>query len=277
MVMKKRTLLSIIPFLALVGCTSQPLPEISEYLISYENGLPVVTRDGSEHITYLMMSPFGYLDLPGAQVKGEVSDLFYENTIVWKEAAGGELPDASIVKSTVSGATFRGWAYYNEDNENVWPDYYTTVPSTSGLALKAIFDGTNAGGNQGGGGGQGGGGSQSQTGFGIIKGDGTYKIGESKGKNMDGYDEYLVTNMSFTAGETFSLFDPSTLGKWAVDINPYSFSPVIPAETPDPARVAEYVTKNSTDYTVNKDFVGDFYIQILYQQDRLYIELVQNA
>ena len=122
-------------------------------VVCYENRLPsVYARGVSAHTTYLLLSPFGYLDLDGS-VKGVVSDLFYENTVVWKAEAGTDLPDASIVKSTVSGATFRGWAYYDEDNDNVFPDYYTKVPVKENLPLKAIFDGTNAGGGGGGGGG----------------------------------------------------------------------------------------------------------------------------
>lgn len=123
-------------------------------VIVYGSRLPsVFSRGASTHKTYLLMSPFGYLDFEGAQVKGKVDELFYENTIVWQADAGTDLPDASVVKSTVAGATFRGWAYYDEDNDNVFPDYYTKVPAKSGLALKAIFDGTNAGGGGGGGGG----------------------------------------------------------------------------------------------------------------------------
>ena len=117
-----------------------------------EKGLPVVRTGESSHTTYLLMSKYGYLDLAGP-VKGEVSDLFYENTIVWKAEPGTALPTPEQVKSEVAGATFRGWAYYDEDNENVFPDYYTQVPVKNGLALKAIFDGTSGGGGGGGGGG----------------------------------------------------------------------------------------------------------------------------
>ena len=275
--MKKRSLFTVLPLLALVGCAGG-VEKAPFYLVEYENGLPVVStrNDPSDHITYLMMSPFGYLSLDGAPVKGEVTELFYENTIVWKANAGSELPGVDVVKTTVSGASFRGWAYYDEENDHVWPDYYTTVPSADGVALKAIFDGTNAGGNTGGGGGSGGGGGggTTQTGFGIIKGDGTAYIGQSKGTNFEGYDEYLVSNVSFAVNDTFSLYDPSTLGKWVVDINPYSFSPDPEHGTSDPARVASYVTKRETDYLVNQAFTADLYIQIMYQQDRLYIQLV---
>lgn len=280
--MKTRKLFTILPLLALVGCAYNP--EAS----SAKNYFERTTIDGynavgfrnndSDHITYLMIGPFGYLSADGAPIKGTVSDLFYENTIIWKGDAGTDLPDETIVKSTVNGSTFKGWAYYDEDNDHVWPDYYSTVPTKKGLALKAIFDGTDAGGNTGGGSGGGsqgggGGGSSTQTGYGIIKGDETVYIGESKGKNFEGYDEYLVSGVSFTAGETFALYNPSTLDKWSVNINPYSFSPDPEHGTDDPARVASYVVKNATDYTVMQSFTADLYIQILYQQDRLYIQL----
>ncbi len=157
--MKKLFLLIASAFL-LSGCTSgEGLPEIqpkeepmhdAPINLHFEQGLPVVYAADTEHTTYLMLSPYGTLDAAGAPVKGAVSELFYENTVVWKAEAGTDLPGAV---SSVSGATFRGWAYYDEDNDHVFPDYYTKVPAKSGLALKAIFDGANAGGGGGGGGG----------------------------------------------------------------------------------------------------------------------------
>lgn len=279
--MKAKSLLAFVSLFALVGCAAEPEAPVKEPYFDRTviDGRTAVGFRGSDSsfVTYLMIGPFGYLSADGVPVKGSVDELFYENTITWTGAAGTPLPDASIVKTTVSGSTFRGWAYYDEDNDHVWPDYYTNVPAKSGVALKAIFDGTDAGGNTGGGGGGGsgggGGGGTVTTGFGIIKGDGTVHLGVAKGKNFEGYDEYFVEGVTFTIGETFSLYDPSTLGKWAVNINPYSFSPDPEHGTSDPERVASYVIKNTTDYTVVQDFTADLYIQILYQQDRLYIQL----
>lgn len=281
--MKAKSLLAFLSLFALVGCASTPEVPVKDPEPFFErteiNSRTALGFRGSDSsfVTYLMIGPFGYLSADGVPVKGSVDELFYENTITWTGAAGTALPDATIVKTTVNGSTFRGWAYYDEDNDHVWPDYYSTVPSKSGVALKAIFDGTDAGGNTGGGGGGGsgggGGGGTVTTGFGIIKGDGTVHLGVAKGKNFEGYDEYFVEGVTFTTGETFSLYDPSTLGKWAVNINPYSFSPDPEHGTSDPERVASYVIKNTTDYTVVQDFTADLYIQILYQQDRLYIQL----
>lgn len=126
----------------------------SKPVVCYQGRNPVIYASGRStgHKTYLMLSQFGYIDIDG-KTKVSVADLYYENTVVWDEQAGTDLPDASVVKSTVPGATFRGWAYYDEDNDNVFPDYYTKVPAKAGLALKAIFDGTSAGGGGGGGGG----------------------------------------------------------------------------------------------------------------------------
>ena len=152
----KKLLFTILTSFLLVGCsesaTSVVTPTNEEKrIVTIEDRLPTVRTGSSEHTTYLLLSPFGSLDIDGAPVKGEVSELFYENTVVWKAEPGTNLPNKDEVKSSVSGATFRGWAYYDEDNDNVFPDYYDKVPIKSGLALKAIFDGTSGGGGGGGG------------------------------------------------------------------------------------------------------------------------------
>ncbi len=279
--MKVTKLFRLLPLLALVGCSVTPEAVNTEPETYFErttvDGLPAVgfKDSNSDHITYLMIGPFGYLSVDGVPAKGSVDELHYENTIVWTGEAGSDLPDASIVKTTVSKSTFRGWCIYDEDNDHVWPDYYDKVPAKSGVALKAMFDGVDAGGNSGGGS-SGGGGSGSGTtkaNFGIIKGDGTEFLGDAKGVNFEGYDEYLVSGVSFTTGETFSLYDPNELAKWVVDINPYSFSPDPEHGTEDSSRVASYVVKGETNYTVVQNFKADLYIQILYQKDRLYIQL----
>lgn len=153
----KKTLLFISSLFLLVGCNAETKVVTTEgtevkHMVSYVNRLPVVLTGESTHTTYLLLSPFGTVEIDGVDVKGgDVPELFYNNAIVWKAEPGTDLPDASKVKSTVKGATFRGWAYYDEDNDNVFPDYYTKVPVKDGLALKAIFDGTTTGGGGGGG------------------------------------------------------------------------------------------------------------------------------
>lgn len=165
----KKLLLTIASMFLLAGCATatadkgfQDVIEPKESVTLTEEVKPIVVygersaaiypRGASNHKTYLMLSPFGYIDLDGA-TKVSVADLYYENTVVWNAEPGTPLPDASKVKSQVPGATFRGWAYYDEDNDNVFPDYYESVPVKANLALKAIFDGTSSGGGGGGGGG----------------------------------------------------------------------------------------------------------------------------
>ena len=148
--MKKKFALLALPLISLVSCGQvAEHAEAFKPFVTRENGLPVVHAMESDHITYLMMSMYGYLEVEGAPVKGDVTEKFYQNTIVWKAEPGSELP---VAKSEVSGTTFRGWAFYDESNENIYPDYYTTVPAVAGRALKAIFDGTSGGGGGGGGG-----------------------------------------------------------------------------------------------------------------------------
>lgn len=137
--MNKKILFTIIPLFILSSC--QGVDAFKPYL-SEENNLPTIHLDASNHVTYLLLSPFGSIEnYEGISTKGKVSEKFYENTVVLNAAAGTLLPDATQVVSSVNGATFRGWAYYDENNENVWPDYYTQVPTANELALKAIFDG----------------------------------------------------------------------------------------------------------------------------------------
>ena len=151
--MKTKFALLILPLISLVGCSQVNTPSLFNQenvftpFVSREDGLPVVHMMETDHTTYLMMSMYGYLEVEGAPVKGDVNDKFYQNTIVWLAEAGSELP---VAKSEVSGVSFRGWAFYDESNENVYPDYYTLVPSVDGRALKAIFDGTSGGGSGGG-------------------------------------------------------------------------------------------------------------------------------
>ena len=127
--------------------------EVKPVVVYGERSAAIYPRGASTHTTYLMLSRYGTIEVNGTPVAGgTVSQLYYEHTYEWKAEPGTPLPVAS---STVPGATFRGWAYYDEDNDNVFPDYYENVPVKANLALKAIFDGTSAGGGGGGGGGGG--------------------------------------------------------------------------------------------------------------------------
>ena len=150
--MKNKLMLAILPLLALTSCGSNPQAFVP--YASHAGGIPTIHMSPSTHTTYLMLSKYGYIEVESVKTYGvDVGEpYFYQNCIKLNLDAGETLP---VAKSDVSGATFRGWAFYNEDNENVWPDYYDKVPTADGVALKAIFDGTNAGGGSGGGGGGG--------------------------------------------------------------------------------------------------------------------------
>ena len=145
----KKILVLLASLTLITGCSSangQQMP-----ILKMENGMPTITFGDSEFSTYLMLSRYGEIKIGDEiQTKGAFSELFYENTVQWKAEPGTPLPDASQVIST-EGATFRGWAYYDEENDHVFPDYYTVVPNVEGLALKAIFDGSSSGGGGGGG------------------------------------------------------------------------------------------------------------------------------
>ena len=166
----KKLLLSIASLFLLAGCASataathvedlvEPknstsLTEEIKPVVVYTNDMPrIFPRGTSTHSTYLLLSPFGSITTTGAPVKGKINEKFYENAVEWLAEPGTPLPGADEVATSVTGASFRGWAYYDEDNENVFPDYYESVPVKNGLALKAIFDGTVSGGGGGGGGG----------------------------------------------------------------------------------------------------------------------------
>lgn len=148
---KSLAFIALISSLLLTGCNNA-VEQTAKYVVVEENGIPTVYAPGEgTHTTYLMMSRYGYLEIDGAVTNGvTVPEKFYEYCIAWKTSPDGLLPTADQVKSYVDGATFRGWAQYNG---NTYPEYLTEVPSVSGQAVYAIFDGTNAGGGGGGGGG----------------------------------------------------------------------------------------------------------------------------
>ena len=261
--MNKR-LLFILPLIATLASCGEAASEVFTPYIGEVDGIPTVFRANTTHITYLMMSPFGSLNIEGAPVKGKVTSKFYENTITWVAEPGSALPTKDEVESSVDGASFRGWAYYDPDKSDVVPDYYTVVPATSGLALKAIFDGTNASG-----GGSGGGDTPIATGYGLMFGDGTYKVGTHVDPN-EGYEQYLVENVSFKSGVTVQLYNFDKSEGWIVDINPYSFNAKGDANV-----IAQYLQQSdATHWVAMKDFTcSGVYIQLKYQADRVYFGL----
>lgn len=142
--MKKKALFTVLPLVMVAGCATSELA-FTPYLGEYK-GLPAFYVQESNHVTYLMLGMFGQVNVAGASSKGDVAEKFYENTVVWVAEPGTPLPTKDEVTSSVANVIFRGWAYYDENNENVYPNYYSVVPTTSELALKAIFDGPSGGG-----------------------------------------------------------------------------------------------------------------------------------
>ena len=284
--MKARKLGLILPSLFLLAsCGPLSLPEVEpeEVLqqaeeaftpyVTVENGLPTIyATKGGDATVYLMLGPKASITKAGVETKGDVADKFYENTVVYKAAPGTPLPTAAEVNSGVDGATFRGWAFYNEENENVWPDYYDTVTvDIANKALKAIFDGTKtSGGGSGGGGGGGGGGQPTATGFGIRFSDGTSVLGSESGTDHAGRKQYLISGQHFNVGDVFSLYDASTQATWAIDLDEWSLG-----ATEGNLNVwTTYLTKGTDSYRVLKEFTGDLYIKLSMEVgDQLYIGL----
>lgn len=281
----KKKLLALIPMLFLAGCSTsaggmsrtnvtEPVLNEEVYSVTYthESKLPTVhTRLGSgSHITYLMMSPYGQIEINGEKVQGgDFADKFYENCIIWESEPGAALPAASTVSSTLYGVTFRGWFQYND---NVYPDKLETVPAANGSQVFAIFDGpTGGGGNQGGGGSQGGGqggGTVVTTGYGFYWQESGKTVQATYSGENFGKQEYVAKSVSFNAGDEFSLYDFSTGAKWAVNPNPYSFGGTEASPTYN-----NYITINETSYTAKATFTADVYIQLAFGNDTIYFEL----
>ena len=119
-------------------------------------------------------------------------------------------------------------------------------------------------------------------GFGIIMNDNTKYQADYRGLNEEGYEEYYLPSINFAQGSIFSLYDFASKGRWAVELNPYSFGDTSGTGT----FVSSYLSINKSgegddaynvSYNVLKTFKADLYIQILYGSDRLYIELVNGT
>ena len=265
----KKNLFKLLPLLLVASCST--LPAVEEEFVPYVDnayGVPTIHADrDSTFKTYLMVSPYGSIKVGEQEyVKGDVSDLFYENTVVWLAQPGSALPGKDDVKSSVDGATFRGWAYYDQNDSTIYPTYYETVPTVEGLALKAIFDGTDAGGSGGSGGG---GGTVTDTGFGLIINDTNKVHGIDKGvSEVSHKQEYLVSGQEFKNGDKFALYDFANNASWTITIDAYSFG----CEG-DATKVDAYVSKDDKYYTVHQDFIADVYIKIAMGADEIYFEL----
>ena len=215
--MKKKLLLALLPLVMLTSCslgkTGGMGRKSMDPVLTGNDPIPTVSASASaSHVTYLMMSRYGYLnvvDESGANQKvfGQTyEEKFLEYAIKWESEPNGDLPQLKDVASTVNGATFRGWAQYND---NVYPDYLSKVPSVSGSCAYAIFDGTDAGGNSG----EGGGGSVTekfQEGVPYVVGNKDYSTGTSKAGESwnDPTKAYAITevNTSATSGAKLEVY-----------------------------------------------------------------------
>ena len=279
----KKQLLMLIPLLLLAGCSGAKVPAEQvkkpeqEFSVTYtyDTLLPTVHTQklsSGAHYTYLMMSPYGQIEINGEKVKGgDYEPKFYENCIIWEGEAGSDLPAASSVSSELYGVTFRGWYQYND---NIYPDKLEKVPATNGSQVFAIFDGpTGGGGSSGSGSGsssQGGGNTNVvTTGYGFKWESGKTVQAEYKGKNMDDKNEYVAYSVSFEKDDVFSLYDFSNGNTWVVNPNPYSFG-----DSQGTGLVSgQYITMGTGVYTVNKAFTADVYIQLQMNNDTIYFDL----
>ena len=189
MMKKKLLLIGLLPLLGLTAC--QKVDDTFHAFVTKENGITTVyNAPDPEVTTFLLLGEYGYVNFTNQD--GTVSKLtgddmyptygkYYDHAIAWKTEAGGTLPAATSVGTETSGASFRGWVVYNN---NVYPDYITTVPTKNMSFVIAIFDGTQTGGNEGGGsGGGGGGGGSTDTftdGVAYIVGSSTFSTGTSQ-------------------------------------------------------------------------------------------------
>ena len=148
----KKKFLFVLPILMLASCNEPAIKqEVEQFVpyVTYEEELPVLHfTPKATHVTYLMLSQWGRVDVNGTPTAGgKWEEAWAHNCFKLEADAGATLPTAT---SAVDNVTFRGWAVYND---NIYPEYVTTVPATSGTKLYAIFDGPTGGGGGGGGGG----------------------------------------------------------------------------------------------------------------------------
>ena len=92
-------------------------------------------------------------------------------------------------------------------------------------------------------------------GYGILVNGNTYFAGTHQGTNFEGYDEYLA-HVTVAAGDQLQLCDDESNVQWVVDLNPFSVTGF---------------TKGASTYTASVSGCYDFYIQLMYNADRLYI------
>ncbi|MCQ2369674.1 MAG: starch-binding protein [Paludibacteraceae bacterium] len=92
-----------------------------------------------------------------------------------------------------------------------------------------------------------------ETGYGIKIDGETIVMGE---KNPKAENEWMILNQSLAKGQTFALYDASTGGTWAVDLDPAS---------------VDGIEKGDNSYTVATTGCYSFYLKLIYGADQLYV------
>ena len=249
----KKKLFSLLPLLFLVGCAQPQVASepVQEMFVTYEQEMPVIHRDGSGNVTYLMLSKYGRIQVGDQLVAGvDVPEKFYENCVAYEAAVGSDLP---VAVSTLDDVVFRGWFKYTN---KIYPEKVEKVVAGENTVY-AIFDGPT-----------GGGGGVVTEGYGFKFSDGTKVAAVDGGLNPDGLPQYSITNYTFTAGKSFALYDFGADTTWVVDINPWSFG-----GTDTAPKWNTYISKGTDSYTVLQTFTADVYIVLVYGSDNVYFGL----
>lgn len=89
------------------------------------------------------------------------------------------------------------------------------------------------------------------------------KVAATQGEEYDGFDQWVIEDQAFTAGQEFQIWNYATSAGWVVDIDTASFG----------GAVSTYLTKGESWYTVVADFTADIYIKLKYEQDQIYFGL----
>lgn len=263
--MKKKSLV-LFPLLFLVACSQSEVgSEPLDYYVSYENSLPVVTRDVSGNTVYLTMARYGRVVINEQLVEGspfvdEDRQMFYDNCVKYVAKAGTALPDAVFYKDgeVKDDVTFRGWFFYFTNTDKVSAEKVEAVSSEAESIAYAIFDGPT-----------GGSGGIVTEGYGIRFSDGTKVYAAPFGsKDEQGRDQYLISNYTFAQGKSFSLYDYGADVGWVIDLDPYSFDGSASAPVWN-----TYLSKSTSTYTVLKTFTANVYIKLKPNDDQIYFGL----
>ena len=233
---------------------------------------------GTEVKVYLVFGEYG--KYKGDFVNTKIPSMFLEHAMEFTAKVGDLLPNDDVT-SSVDGSHFVCWVAYNNDGKLT---EYLKVPGYQNKILYASFTGGNGGGSSGqhGGGGDivpptpgeytpASTGTLPTFGYGFKFSDGSY-MAAVKTNSFDGFDQYLINHRSFTAGQTFQLYDFENSAGWTVAIDPWSFG----GDSDESTAWKAYIQHNSSNqtYKVLQDFnVESVYIKLKYGEDEIYFQL----